>query len=195
MEEKEKKKQDPNEKVTEKVTEEVTEKVTEEMVKEPTEEVEAETEEKDQKCESIAEKEENSLKNQLIRLQADFDNYKKRTQKEKVETFKFAAESIMVKLLPVIDNLERAEAVSIDDAENYRKGVQMVFEALKKALHEEGLKEIEAEGETFNPNYHHGVATVEAEDKEDQEVVEVFQKGYIFKDKVIRPAMVKICQK
>ena len=183
MEEKEKKEQDLSEEVTEEVSEE------------PTETVQEKAEENAQKCEPIAEKEENSLKNQLIRLQADFDNYKKRTQKEKAETFKFAAESLMVKLLPVIDNLERAEAVSIDDAENYRKGVEMVFDALKKALNEEGLKEIEAEGETFNPNYHHGVATVEVEDKEDQEVVEVFQKGYIFKDKVIRPAMVKICQK
>lgn len=142
-----------------------------------------------------AEQAESVVRDQLLRLQADFENYKKRTQKEKSEIYAFAMESLMTKLLPVIDNLERAEsAADGENMDNYQAGVQMVFKELMNVLNGEGLSEIEALGKPFDPNFHHGVAVGEDADKADQEVLEVFQKGYTFKDKVIRAAMVKVNQ-
>jgi molecular chaperone GrpE len=96
-----------------------------------------------------------------------------------------------------MDNLERAEAALADASEEvkgYVDGLEMVFKQLKEVLKEEGLEEIICEG-SFDPNLHHGVAVGEADDKEDQEIMEVFQKGYKLKGKVIRPAMVKVCNK
>ncbi|WP_050740014.1 nucleotide exchange factor GrpE [Acetobacterium bakii] len=142
-------------------------------------------------------KEDEQILNRLIRLQADFENFKKRTQKEKSDIYQFASENLATKLLPVIDNLERAEA-SIEGAdvtaESFLNGIQMVFKQLKEVLKEEGLEEIVCEG-AFDPNYHHGVAVGEDDEKDDQDIMEVFQKGYSFKGKVIRPAMVKVCNK
>lgn len=142
-----------------------------------------------------AEQAESVVRDQLVRLQADFENYKKRTQKEKSEIYAFAMESLMTKLLPVIDNLERAEcAADGENMDNYQAGVQMVFKELMNVLNSEGLTEIDALGKPFDPNFHHGVAVGEDAGKADQEVLEVFQKGYTFKDKVIRAAMVKVNQ-
>ncbi|MGV8905550.1 MAG: nucleotide exchange factor GrpE [Acetobacterium sp.] len=142
-------------------------------------------------------KEDEEILNRLIRLQADFENFKKRTQKEKAEIYSFAMEKFINKLIPVMDNLERAEA-SFNGAETegqtYVNGVQMVFKQLKDILKEEGLAEINCDM-PFDPNFHHGVAVGEDSEKEDQDILEVFQKGYSFKGKVIRPAMVKICNK
>jgi len=142
-------------------------------------------------------KEDEQILNRLIRLQADFENFKKRTLKEKSDIYQFASENLATKLLPVIDNLERAEA-SIEGAdvtaETFLNGIQMVFKQLKEVLKEEGLEEISCEG-AFDPNYHHGVAVGEDDEKDDQDIMEVFQKGYSFKGKVIRPAMVKVCNK
>lgn len=142
-------------------------------------------------------KEDEAVLNRLIRLQADFENFKKRSQKEKTEMYQFASENFATKLLPVMDNLERAEAALTDaseEAKGYIDGLEMVFKQLKDVLKEEGLEEIICEG-PFDPNLHHGVAVGEDEEKEDQEIMDVFQKGYKFKGKVIRPAMVKVCSK
>lgn len=142
-------------------------------------------------------KEDEAVLNRLIRLQADFENFKKRSQKEKTDMYQFASENFAKKLLPVMDNLERAEAALADASEEvkgYVDGLEMVFKQLKEVLKEEGLEEIVCEG-SFDANLHHGVAVGEADDKEDQEIMEVFQKGYKLKGKVIRPAMVKVCNK
>lgn len=142
-------------------------------------------------------KEDEAILNRLIRLQADFENFKKRSQKEKTDMFLFAAENFAIKLLPVMDNLERAEAALTDaseEAQAYIDGLDMVFKQLKDVLKEEGLEEIVCEGQ-FDPNVHHGVAVGEDDKKEDQDIIDVFQKGYKFKGKVIRPAMVKVCNK
>lgn len=150
---------------------------------------------KDDKNEASEKSEADANLDRLIRLQADFENYKKRTQKEKLDIYQSATEDFIKKLLPVIDNLERAEAAAGEEtADAYRSGVQMVFKQLMTVLEEEGLKEIEAEGTAFDPNYHHGVAVGAEDDKDDQTILEVFQKGYTFKEKVIRPAMVKVNQ-
>lgn len=142
-------------------------------------------------------KEDEAVLNRLVRLQADFENFKKRSQKEKTEMFQFASENFATKLLPVMDNLERAEAALTDTSEEAKgciDGLEMVFKQLKDVLKEEGLEEIDCEG-SFDPNLHHGVAVGEDDEKEDQDIIEVFQKGYKFKGKVIRPAMVKVCNK
>lgn len=142
-------------------------------------------------------KEDEAILNRLVRLQADFENFKKRSQKEKTEMFQFASENFATKLLPVMDNLERAEAALTDaseEAKGYLDGLEMVFKQLKDVLKEEGLEEIICEG-PFDPNLHHGVAVGEDDEKEDQDIIDVFQKGYKFKGKVIRPAMVKVCSK
>lgn len=143
------------------------------------------------------EKEDEEVLQRLMRLQADFENFKKRTQKEKTEIYQYASENFATKLLPVMDNLERAEA-SLEGVEagkkTYVDGIQMVFKQLKDVLKEEGLEEVNCEC-SFDPNFHHGVAVGDSEEKEDQDILEVFQKGYVFKGKVIRPAMVKVCNK
>lgn len=140
--------------------------------------------------------EEEGLMSRLMRLQADFENYKKRTQKEKLEVYSYALEGFVTKLLPVLDNFERSEAAAEEGEENsnYRDGIKLVQKQLLEVLEAEGLKEIPADGETFDPNFHHGVAVGDEEGKADQEILETFQKGYTFKDKVIRPAMVKVNQ-
>ena len=142
-------------------------------------------------------KEDEAVLNRLVRLQADFENFKKRSQKEKTEIYQFASENFATKLLPVMDNLERAEAALSDASEEvkgYVDGLEMVFRQLKDVLKEEGLEEIVCEG-PFDPNLHHGVAVGQDDEKDDQEIIDVFQKGYKFKGKVIRPAMVKVCSK
>lgn len=142
-------------------------------------------------------KEDEAVLNRLVRLQADFENFKKRSQKEKTEMYQFASENFATKLLPVMDNLERAEAALSDaseEAKGYIDGLEMVFKQLKDVLKEEGLEEIVCEG-PFDPNLHHGVAVGQDDEKDDQEIIDVFQKGYKFKGKVIRPAMVKVCSK
>ena len=142
-------------------------------------------------------KEDEAVLNRLVRLQADIENFKKRSQKEKTEIYQFASENFATKLLPVMDNLERAEAALSDASEEvkgYVDGLEMVFKQLKDVLKEEGLEEIVCEG-PFDPNLHHGVAVGQDDEKDDQEIIDVFQKGYKFKGKVIRPAMVKVCSK
>ncbi|MFZ7131716.1 MAG: nucleotide exchange factor GrpE [Eubacteriales bacterium] len=154
-----------------------------------------EEEEKSKAARSILNEEE--LQNRLIRLQADFDNHRKRTLKEKDDIFKYAIEEFSKKLLPVIDNLERA-VKSIDEAkvdDSYAEGVKMVLTQLMEVLIKEGLQEIVTEDVEFDPKFHHGVTAENVDTVENNHIIEVYQKGYTFKDKVIRPAMVKICKK
>ncbi|MFZ7121045.1 MAG: nucleotide exchange factor GrpE [Eubacteriaceae bacterium] len=144
----------------------------------------------------IKSKEEDYL-NQLMRLQADFDNFRKRTVKEKEDTAKYALESFYKQLLPIIDNFERA-IQSIEDSkinDVYTDGIKMVFTQLFDIMKNEGLEEIESNNVEFDPQYHHGVSVENNEEIEDNKIIEVYQKGYKLKDKVIRPAMVKICKK
>lgn len=187
------------EKMEQNVDETVKEEATEEQTTEEqtTEEQTAEEAVEDvEKSVNEAAKAEEAAMERLMRLQADFENYKKRTQKEKTDIYQFALEGFVTKLLPVLDNLDRAEAAADDDnTDKYREGVQMVFKQLIGVLNEEGLQEIDCVGTAFDPNFHHGVAVGEDPEKDDQVVLEVFQKGYTFKDKVIRPAMVKVNQK
>ena len=125
-----------------------------------------------------------------LRLMADFQNYKKRVEKEKRDLYSYANEKIMNDLLTVMDNFERA--LEHDADENFKEGIEMIFKQLSDALEKDGLAEIPALGEEFDPNVHSAVRTEETEDYESGKVSGVMQKGYTLNGKVIRPAMVKV---
>lgn len=131
--------------------------------------------------------------NRLIRLQAEYDNFKKRTQKEKEADRKYRAQDIVNDLLPVLDNFERALQVENTEAtSSLIEGITMVYRQLQDALQSNGVETIETEGKEFDPNLHHAVMQVEDDTYESNQIVEELQKGYILKDRVIRPAMVKV---
>lgn len=129
----------------------------------------------------------------LQRLKAEFDNFRRRTVKEKEEIAKYASERVIMSLLPVLDNFERAleSAKSNQDFDAFSQGVEMIFRQLMKVLEEEGLKPIKAHGEQFDPNLHEAMFREES-DEEENTILEELQKGYYLKDKVIRPSRVKV---
>lgn len=133
-------------------------------------------------------------KQRLLRTQADYDNFRRRTQKEKEELGKYASAKLITELLPVVDNFERALNTTSDNAEvaSYAKGVEMILRQFEGVLQAEGLTAMETVGQPFNPEYHQAIMQVESEDHEEGIVVEELQKGYLLKDKVLRPAMVKV---
>lgn len=129
-----------------------------------------------------------------LRAQADFDNFRRRTIKEKEDFAKYASLKLIEQLLPVVDNFERALAASKDnkDHEALSKGVDMIFRQLDQVLAGEGLQAMSTVGTPFNPEFHQAIMQVESEEYEEGIVVEEVQKGYMLKDKVLRPAMVKV---
>lgn len=127
----------------------------------------------------------------LLRTAAEFDNYKKRTERERLATSEYAKAQIMKKLLPCVDNYERSLAADKDGAD-YAKGLEMIVKQLCDALTAAGLTEIDALGKTFDPNLHEAVMHVEDEAKGEKEITAVLQKGYKLGDSVIRPAMVTV---
>lgn len=130
-------------------------------------------------------------KDLLLRTAAEFDNYKKRTERERVMTAEYAKASIIKTLLPVFDNVDRALAYDEESAE-YAKGAQMIIKQLSEAISNLGITEIGAVGDIFDPNLHEAVMHVEDENAGENTIVEVFQKGYRTGDTVIRAAMVKV---
>ena len=141
-------------------------------------------------------KERDDLNNRLLRLQADYDNFRRRTQKEKEADRKYRSQSLVEELVPVLDNFHRALQVEVDgeSAQKFADGMKMVYDQFQAALDKEGVEEIPAKGETFDPNLHQAVMQVEDENYDSNVVVEELQKGYRLKDRVIRPAMVKVNQ-
>jgi molecular chaperone GrpE len=137
--------------------------------------------------------EKDELLNTLVRRQADFENYRKRVEKERHHDRSRAVEVLVEKLLPVLDGFERALAAHGDPAyEDYRKGFELIEKQLRDVLAKQGLERIEAEGKEFNPHLHHAVERVESADHPDGSILSVFQAGYKFHDKVLRPAMVRV---
>ncbi|AWB46986.1 nucleotide exchange factor GrpE [Paenibacillus sp. CAA11] len=131
----------------------------------------------------------------LLRVQADFDNFRRRTLKEKEELGKYASAKLITELLPVFDNFERALAANVQEQSeqaSFVKGVEMIFRQLDGVLQAEGLKAMESVGQPFNPEFHQAIMQVESDEYEEGIVVEEVQKGYLLKDKVLRPAMVKV---
>ena len=142
----------------------------------------------------LAEKEE--MAQQYVRLQADFDNFRKRARQEREDTAKFAICDGLTGLLPVLDNLERALAggKTCAEAKDFVVGVEMVYRQLLDTLQNLGLEVIPAVGEVFDPQWHEAIAMVEGEPDQSGIIVEELQKGYRFKDKLLRPSMVKVGQ-
>ncbi|WP_409282377.1 nucleotide exchange factor GrpE [Pediococcus pentosaceus] len=140
------------------------------------------------------EAERDELSDKYIRAQAEIVNMRRRNEKEQASLIKYDGQKLAKAILPALDNLERALAVE-SASEQLQKGVEMVQTDLLKALKENHVAEIEAEGQAFDPNMHQAVQTVPADDDHPADtVVQVLQKGYILKDRVLRPAMVIVAQ-
>jgi len=137
------------------------------------------------------------MEDKFLRARAEIANMSNRNKNEREQLIRYRSQDLGKKLLPAIDNLERALATEVtdDQSASLKKGVEMVLESLTVALKEEGITEIKAEGETFDPNLHQAVQTVPAEDGVAPEtIVNVLQKGYQLHDRVLRPAMVVVAQ-
>ncbi|PYZ98698.1 nucleotide exchange factor GrpE [Alteribacter lacisalsi] len=149
--------------------------------------------EDDSKVKELEEKIED-LNTRLLRNQADYDNFRRRTRKEKEADAKYRSQKLAEQLLPALDNFERAMMVDIssEDGKSLLQGMEMVYRQIKEALDAEGIKPIEAVGAPFDPHYHQAVMQVESDDYDSNIVVEEMQKGYMLNDRVIRPAMVKV---
>lgn len=148
---------------------------------------------KDKKLEEL-QNEVNTLKDKNMRIAAEMVNTLRRKDEETNRLLKYSNESLITELLPVIDNFERALNVDVTstDVESYQKGMTMIYNSLKNILEKFEVKEIEAIDKEFDPSYHQAVMQEEKEGTKENIVIEVLQKGYTYKDKVIRPAMVKV---
>lgn len=183
-------------------TEENTEEVTaEETVEEDTEadaEEEADEEKssggffkkKDKKDKKDAQIEE--LTDKVRRQMAEFENFRKRSEKEKTQMYEVGAKGILEKILPVVDNFERGLKGMEESEDPFAQGMQMIYKQLMTSLEEAGVKAIEAVGQEFNPDFHNAVMHVEDDEFGENEIVEEFQKGYMYHDSVLRHSMVKV---
>ena len=134
------------------------------------------------------------LNAKYMRLMADFQNQKKRFDKEKADIHQYANEKIVKNLLEVLDNFERALDATKDADPNLHEGMELIFKQLMAALEKAGVAEIKALGEEFDPNFHNAVMMEETDEYESNKVSEVMQKGYTLNSRVIRPSMVKVAQ-
>ncbi len=134
------------------------------------------------------------LQDRLLRLQAEFENYKKRMAREKAEYLKFAHEGLILDFLPVLDNLERALAAARAEMDStpLLEGLEMIGRLFRSVLEKGGVKPMETVGQPFDPAYHQAVAQVETSHEDANLVVEEIQKGYLIEGRVLRPAMVKV---
>ena len=151
----------------------------------------SEDDKKESSEDSKKDAEEEALNLKYMRLMADFQNFKRRTEKEKSDIYAFANEKIISELLNVIDNFERALAAGNAD-DSFYKGMEMILKQLLGVVEKAGASEIAALGEDFDPNFHNAVMTEDSTEYESGKVTEVLQKGYILNNKVIRPSMVKV---
>lgn len=145
---------------------------------------------------SVKEAEDKAKENydQLLRLKADFENTKKRLQREKEDTIKFANERLLIEILPIVDNLDRAMASLSEghDPAKVMQGLKLAQEELHQVLESHGVKVIPAVGETFNPQFHEAVAAVESADTKEETVLDEIQRGYTLNGRLIRPSRVRI---
>jgi molecular chaperone GrpE len=127
----------------------------------------------------------------LLRLRAEFDNHRRRVERERADFLQYAAADLVQQVLPVLDDFERALKHETADRD-YAKGVELIFQRFSETLKKMGLEPIESAGQKFDPNLHQAVQRVETDEVEDQTILEEFQKGYNFRGKLLRPAMVKV---
>lgn len=126
------------------------------------------------------------------RLQADFENFRRRTRQEKEELSSLVVQNFIAELLPMVDNFERALAAEVTDGQAFKQGVEMIFGQMMDVLKNRGLEPIETKDAKFDPNFHQAVMRVENPELEDDTIAAELQKGYMVKGKVIRPAMVQV---
>ena len=175
---------------------------TREAAAEPEEKDDASSEEEDSKKKGFFGKKKKDKKDTQIeeltdrvqRQMAEFDNFRKRTEKEKAAMFEVGAKSVIEKLLPTVDNFERGIASVTDEQKEdpFVQGMEKVYRQLMASLESIGVKPIEAVGQEFNPNFHNAVMHVEDEEAGENIIVEEFQKGYLYRDTVVRHSMVKV---
>jgi len=134
------------------------------------------------------------LQNRLLRARAEFDNARRRAERERSEYLQFAAMDLVKDILPIVDDFERALRVETTDR-NYAKGVELIYQRMAETLKKLGLEPIETAGQTFDPNLHQAVERVETDEADDQSILADFQRGYNFRGKLLRPAMVKVAVK
>lgn len=134
------------------------------------------------------------LQDRLLRARAEFDNARRRAERERSDYLQFAAMDLVKDLLPIVDDFERALKVETADA-SYAKGVELIYQRMFETLKKMGLEPIETAGRQFDPNHHQAVERVQTEDAEDQAILGEFQRGYNFKGKLLRPAMVRVAVK
>lgn len=195
---------DKNDDVTAETETEETEEVTEESCEAEENSEEAETEEKSEEKKGFFKKKKDKkdkkdekieeLTDRVKRQMAEFDNFRKRTEKEKASMYEIGAREIIEKILPVVDNFERGLAAVPEEEKDspFADGMTKIYKQMMTVFEEMGVKAIDAVGEEFNPDYHNAVMHVEDEEAGENVVVEEFQKGYLYKDHVVRHSMVKV---
>jgi molecular chaperone GrpE len=138
-------------------------------------------------------RERDALQDRLLRTAADFDNYRKRMDRERRELSEYAANDVLSEMLPVIDNLERAlQAAATDDP--LRKGVELIHKQMLDLLRKRNVRPIEATGQMFDPNFHNAVIHEISDEHREGEVIQELQRGYMIGDRLLRPAMVKVAK-
>ena len=192
---------DKNDDVTAETETEETEEVTEESCEAEENSEEAETEEKSEEKKGFFKKKKDKkdekieeLTDRVKRQMAEFENFRKRTEKEKAGMYAVGAKDVIEKILPVVDNFERGLAAVPEEEKDspFADGMTKIYKQMMTVFEEMGVKAIDAVGEEFNPDYHNAVMHVEDEEAGENVVVEEFQKGYLYKDHVVRHSMVKV---
>ena len=180
----------------EKSSDEEKESSQEESEDEKSEDEESEDDELAKLNKDLKEKDEEiiELKSHIQRLQADFDNFRKQNDKQKQELIRYANEGLIVKFIDVYEDMERALENSTN-GEEIREGLELIYSKMKNTLEKEGVKEIPAVGEKFDPFKHEALLTVDSPDHENNEIVDELMKGYTLKDKVIKYSKVRVCKK
>jgi molecular chaperone GrpE len=140
-------------------------------------------------------REKDALQDRLLRTAAEFDNYRKRVDRDRRDQAEAATASALTGLLPIIDDLERAlKTPTGGDSEGFRKGVELIHQQMLELLRKRGVKPIDAVGADFDPRYHQAVAHESSPDHREGEVIEEFARGYMLGDRLLRPAMVKVAK-
>lgn len=170
-----------------------------EEIKEEKKEEKKDPEETAKQEETPAKSEEEMLREQIkekddmyLRLCAEYDNFRKRSQKEKADIYSSSKAEVLSEILPILDNFDRAAANSEADFEGYKKGIELIFSQFLKVLEKFGVESFGEEGDTFDPNLHSAVMVVEDESLGENVIAQVFSKGYRLGDKIIREAVVKV---
>ena len=138
--------------------------------------------------------ERNDLQDRLLRRQAEFENFRRRAERERAEMLEYANTESVRAILPILDDFERALKVECADKE-YVRGMELIYQRLSDALKKLGLEPIDSAGQKFDPHVHHAVDMVETDEAEDHSILDEYQRGYNFRGRLLRPAMVKVAVK